>query len=62
MKITWAHKNNPSDPIWTYSSMSKSGANELARFMKDVIKCELIQLPVLNEHNVWEFKFTNPLL
>jgi hypothetical protein len=54
------YENDPDDPVWTYSSPSESGAISLAKTMQK-IGSTILSKPVLDDHGLWKFEFTNPL-
>lgn len=58
---TWCYENDPSEPVWIYSALSKSGADQLATTMVRKFGCTLIEKPFMRTDGIWAFMFSNPL-
>lgn len=55
-------ENKDDQKIWKYNTMTRNGAHSLAKIMRDMFGCKIISEPTKNKQELWEFKFTNPLL
>jgi len=56
------YNNKREDPIWCYSTFTRSGAIGLANLMKEKFGCKLFEQPILRDDGMWMIMFSNPLM
>lgn len=54
------YNNDADEPIWMYTSMSRAGAVQIAKTMRDKLGCTILEQPILRDDEVWVVMFTNP--
>lgn len=56
------YNNKREDPIWCYSTFTRSGAITLAKTMQSKFGCEVFEQPILRDDSMWVIMFSNPLM
>ena len=62
MNSSHYYNNGLKDEVWCYTALTDSGARQMMHTIRNALKSEVLEKPILRDDGIYVIMFRNPLL
>ena len=62
MNSSHYYNNDVAEEVWCYTALTESGARQMMYSIRNALKSEVLEKPILRDDGIYVIMFRNPLL